>query len=452
MHLDAPPIRDPATRTRMEHQRLRWRLLYGMAEDDIRARIKQSIGHVRKELWGPIDLTSNPYLQVWTQSAALYTGREPIVTAPEGGEEVAEAVAESGYWCMMQRVQRDALALREMLVRIDWDEQDGPLLQPVPPFLVEPVVSARHPSRALAIREWIQDPDKPGEWVRRIYDPRISAYWAEDADGNDVSLRVLGGSFVGDRYPWHTPDGPILPWVCYRAEETGWFFDTFTGREVVEGTLQLGMLMTFYSHIIRASSWRQRWGVNAKPAGGEPGQDGETREHVTDPSSFLAMQLIDPEQRGELGEFSQPIDPEAVLRSIMAYERRLVDMALGSAQVSRASSDIRSGYSLAVSKEQQRELQRSFTPLFRRRDQELLAKVAGLMARPTRGWRVDYDSIPRSAAEIQADLDRLAKAVELGLMDLPTAYQEQHPGLSRVDAEQEVARIQEINQRLRQAA
>ena len=81
----------------------------------------------------------------------------------------------------------------------------------------------------------------------------------------DVSERILGGTFTGGAYPWQTPEGPILPWVTYHASRTPWFWDSFTGREVVEGTLQLGVLMTHYTHLVQAASWAQRYAYGAEP-------------------------------------------------------------------------------------------------------------------------------------------------------------------------------------------
>ena len=146
-----------------------------------------------------------------------------------------------------------------------------------------------------------------------------------------------------------------------------------------------------------------------------------------------------------IGQWSAPGDPEKILSSIMTYERRLVDMALGSAQVTRASSDMRSGYSLAVSRESQRELQRSYEPQFRRADQELLQKVAGLLGFPRAKWGITYHAIPRDPAEVRAELDRMVGQIEAGLLDKVTAYQQMHPGMTRAEAVLAVAEIARVN-------
>ena len=131
----APAPLDPAERKRVQHTRLRRRLLYSEHRQDIVERIYRSLGGERGDAWGEPDLTANPFLQVWQQAAQLYT-REPDVMGAEGSAGLLEAMTDAGTWSLMQRVQRDALALREMLMRVD--VIDGRLvLKPVFPDMVE---------------------------------------------------------------------------------------------------------------------------------------------------------------------------------------------------------------------------------------------------------------------------------------------------------------------------
>jgi hypothetical protein len=446
-----PPVTGP-DQQRCEHQRLRWRLMYGLAEGDIKARLKKAIGHVRQEMWGPIDMTSNPFQQVWSQAAALYT-REPVFRTTELSEDdvakVAIVLDDAGYWQLMQRVQRDTLALREMPVFIGQPTDEGRInFRPVPPYLVDVDCKPSDPTQPYKVWEWRQDPEEKTKWVKYCWkvEGDTGSYWVEDSDGQDVSERVLDGDFSGDAYPWMTPEGPILPWVTYHAARTPWFWDPYTGREVVEGTLQLGVLMTHYNHLVQAASWAQRYAFGAEPAGADATEGGETGTVTADPATVTMLRPSDEAvSQAIIGQWSAPGDPQKILASIMTYERRLVDMALGSAQVTRASSDMRSGYSLAVSRESQRELQRSYEPQFRRADQELLQKVAGLLQIRRAKWGIIYHAIPRDPGELRAELDRMVGQIEAGLLDKVTAYQQMHPGLERVEAEKAVAEIERIN-------
>ena len=66
---------------RIDHIRLRRRMLYGQHEQDIRQRISESISHVRRAAWGAVDLTANPFLRVHDQMSGLYF-EEPILFGP----------------------------------------------------------------------------------------------------------------------------------------------------------------------------------------------------------------------------------------------------------------------------------------------------------------------------------------------------------------------------------
>lgn len=448
-----PPFKaGSAARKRAEHQQLRWRLMHGQGEQDVRARLRKSIGKVREEKWGPIDMSSNPMLSTAVIAATLYS-EAPSVLPPEGpGAEIAataaEVVADLGWWQVMQRVQRNAVALREIPVLLDWDHNDGPALQAVEPFLIEVEVHARHPDIPVAVTRWDRDPDHPDRWIAFRYDPRDRIYEVRDASGANISDRVLGGSFNGASYPWLTQGGPILPWVTHRAQRTGWYWDSWTLREAVEGTLQLGVLYSFYNHLVRAASWAQRYAIGAEPMGlNTDGEDGEERQEIeADPAALLMLRQQSEATTATVGQWQPAADPERILASIRAYERRLVDMMLGSANVSRSQSDIRSGYSLAVSREDQRELQRSFRPTFKGTDEEMLGKVSALLGGPAKGWRVEHVAIPKGPQEQAAEMDRISRLVELGLLDRVSAYQELHPGLNRSEATKAVAEIAGINQ------
>jgi hypothetical protein len=445
----APPLpRDTAEANRVKHTGLRRRILYGAHDEDVSARIQSAVGNLRKSAWGPIDLTSNPYLHTWTQLAALYR-QAPEVDPPAGGELAAAALAESGYWSLMQRVQRDTLGLREMLVRFDFRGEEV-RARPVYPDLVECRANPFRPGEIEAVKEWLPDPADASKWVRVECDPAARIYRAIDEQGVDASRRVLDGNFCGEAYPWVSGGQPLLPYVVYHAAETGYLWDSWTGREVVEGTLQLAVFYSFYAHILRTAAWAQRYALGAEPVGPEISSDGHARsEIVTDPATVLILQST-LEQGGtpSVGQWNQVVDPAKVLESIRSYEQRLVEMAVGAADVTRTSSDIRSGYSLAVSREAVREAQRSFEPMFRRGDLAALRLVSRFLGVPDTGWRIRYSSIPRDPTELRAEWDRMALLIQAGLMDKATAYLELHPGLTLEEASTAVSRISSTNRLL----
>lgn len=424
---------------------MRRRILYGLHESLVQDRLVRAIGTTRATALRIVDLTSNPAWYVCGQLAALY--REiPEVDPPTGAEETAAAVLEAGWWQLAQRVQRDTVGLNDCFVRVDLDPDGAPAFRIVPPDLVSVVASPLAPSQPLALSEWIQDPEDPSRWVQLRTDPRVRLYGAYDADGIDVSERVLGGSFSGEAYPWVVDGRPVLPYVAYHAAETGYTIDPYTGREIYEGALQLGVYYSLFGHALRQASWAQRYAVGVRPVGGDTDESGRRKDLVADPATVT---LFEPSEDGggspTVSQWAPPVDPDRFYSAIERYERRLVEAALSTVGVSRRESDVRSAMSLAVSREAQRDAQRAYEPVFRRSDIRLLRLVAGLRGEPTDGWRISYRSLPRDASELAAEVERMEKLIVAGLLDRVSAYQQLHPGLTDQEAEAAVARIAQTN-------
>jgi|TARA_R100001530_G_scaffold124435_2_gene92642 hypothetical protein len=417
----------------VEHTRLRRRVLYNLHEQDIVSRLTKTVGNVRREAWPPPDLTANPARHVFSQLAGLYR-QVPEVMPPEGGELAAAAMSEAGYWQLATRVQRDTLGLNNSLVHLSIVEGE-PVYRLVWPDMVQVEVDPRQPSIVVAVREWSIDPDDPSKWVTLVTDPRTPSYRALDASGNDVSDRVLGGAFAGDSYPWWTDAGAVLPYVAYSSAETGYAFDAYSGAEVFEGSLQLGVYYTMLAHTFADASWAQRYAIGAEPVGLDSASTGRRAEIVTDPATLLLLRQAD-DSSGQpvVGQWTSPVDPSSMLSAIERYERRIVEMALGTVGVSRRESDVRSAASLAVSREAQREAQRSYEPLFRRSDLQLIRLTAGLLGAPVDGWRITYKSLPKDPNEQAAELQSITTRLEAGLLDKVSAYMELHPGLTREEA------------------
>lgn len=429
---------------RVEHTRLRRRLLYSQYEADLDRKIRQAVGNVRSDAWKPLDLTANPYLSIWQQTAVLYDSA-PVVNGPAGSEPVAAAITEAGVWPLMQRVQRDTLGLREMLLRVAVSQSGALVVRPVFPDMVSVETAPGDPSRMVRVKEWLHDGDFG--WCRHVYDvsdPSAPLYAVFTAGGEDVSAQVLGGVFYGEAYPFRLADGsPILPWVIYHAAQTATIFDPYTMREVVEGSLMLGVYLTFYGHVVRDSSWPQRYTAGLRVLGADA-VDGEgnaltgRREVVTDPATLVEFE-IDPAYTGQpiIGQWNASADPVALLTSISMYERRILTLAgIQAPDVTRQDADIRSGYSLAVSREQVRTLQRVYEPQFRRGDLQLIAIAAALINRATgtsyaesaADYRITYHGLPKSSAERLGELAEIKARTEAGLLGPVSAFIELNPG------------------------
>lgn len=446
-----PMPTDARDLARVQHTRLRRRMLYGEHEDDVRRVVREEHGPTKAAVWGTPDLSANPYLALWSQIAVLHAA-EPEVTAPRGSEPVVEAVASSGWWTLAQRVERDAHALREMLVRVDIDPETAEIqVRPVFPDMVEAASTRRKPSIPVKLDEWVEDPVYG--WIRYridVSDPALPAYTVEGPDGAEITSEVLGGSFSGAAYPYvDSQSRPYNPYVLIHAAGTPWLWDPYTMREVVDGSLRLCVYLTWWGHVMYNASYALRWAMNAEPDGAdvvdeETGQTIARKEVQADPAVLLKLRQMDGTSgQPQVGQFSSPMDPEAILRSIAMYERRILTLAgLSAPDVTRAEADIRSGYSLVVAREAIREVQRQHEPQFRAADQEILATAAKLLNRTTgssysedpRSYHVAYQGLTRTPAETRAELDKIQAEIAMGVASPVDAWLALNPGFSRAHA------------------
>lgn len=438
----APVPSDPAEVRRVAHTRLRRRLLYSEHEQDLIDLMARQLGNVRREAWGRPDLTANPYLSLWDQASRLYA-EEPAVEHPEAaGLELLDRVADAGLWPLMQRVQRDTLALREMVLRVDV-VGDGLVFRPVFPDLVEARATARRPGVPHTLAEW-SHLDGFG-WVRLEASIDASPYYrATTRDGVDVSEDVLGGAYEGDSYPVRDAAGaPVLPYVIHHAAVSGWLWDPFALREIVEGSLNLGLYLSFFGHILLRASWPQRYAagvvIQGRRAETEGGAASAREEVTTDPAMLLTMAVAEDAGQPIVGQWGPAADPEVVFRAVAQYERRLLLMAgLAPPDVTRQQADIRSGYSLAVHRESVREQQRLYEPIFREADLATIRLAAVLLnsttgtAYPEGGYSITYRGLAPSPVEDAAKREHVLAMLDRGVVTVEEARAALAPLIARL--------------------
>jgi hypothetical protein len=434
-----PPVSDAGDQQRIEHSRLRRRLMYGLGREDVRDRMRLAFGALRSDVIGEPDLSGNPLLAACTAVAALYD-RDPVVTHPVGpAATTALAPHLRTLWPLMQRVQRDAVAMREMLVRVDWrvDAAGTPeiVYRPVPPDMVQMRHDPARPDHPLEVREAVRVRDQVGreEWVWEVW--RVAAdgtdgyhAWHDWATDEDVSERYGRMAETGPTYQWRTLDGRyVLPYVLYHAALTGALLDPYHGSELVFGTLDVAVLWTYHSHIIRNAAFEVRYTLGARIGAeldyGDTG-GGPRMRAVADPTAVLSVQR-DPDFDGQpqIGALAPSADPLAIAEAIVIRERRLIAFAgLSPADVHRTSGDPRSGYSLAITRDGQREAQRRYAPVFSPIDEELMGlsatalRLAGGPVLPEVGWSVRHQLLPASPEERDAERREVLELMAQGLM------------------------------------
>ena len=135
------------------------------------------------------------------------------------------------------------------------------------------------------------------------------------------------------------------------------------------------------------------------------------------------------------------VDPEKLLTAIAQYEYRVATAGgISPSEIQRTSGDPRSGYSLSISRQGQREAQRKFSAVMRAADERVMSKTASLCNRflgeqlPESGYRVSYQSLPLSPEEMRATREDVIQKLNAGLISPIDAIQMLNPDMDEEEA------------------
>lgn len=431
---------------RVVEARFRRRLLNGEHEADVKEAIIASFGLERESVMKWVDVAANSYVQLWTTLSALYSFPARVKGPADGSlANVIAAVEQCGHWARMPRTQRDILALREVFLLLSWDKDSATLQERIvtPDFFECPRPLAIDPTRIGQIAVYL----RCGQHYQR------HEYQIEDDAGKPAPLyrvtdhngvEIADETRTGDAYPWKDGAGlPIIPGVLYHAAETGTLLDWRTGRDIARGAVRLMVFYTGLGHVIVDASWAQRYAFNVEFDGVETDKDGHQKV-VMDPAIIATGSTRPGEANGQpiVGAFPQPADPEAVMRTIAMYARQLAASAgVRSPEATRTESDIRSGYSLAVSREAVQEMQAGYAPTFRRCDQQYMHVASCVMGTPSLGpadWTLAYQAIAMSPAELSGRLAVAKAARDACLMSRLDAMLFVYPWLTVEEAQAKI--------------
>lgn len=454
---------------RVQVSRARRRLLYGQWEEDAIERIRARLGPIRRRSLGYPDLSANPFRSVCHQVAVLYD-REPKISHPDAGKDAIaflhRKLREALWASKMQRVQRDTIGIREMLVRTDVSERGKLLIRPVFPDRVDLQAGDDEPDHPARITE--ARPRKLGSaatpvWTYDELDLSTPSYTVRKGDGREITKSALGGSASGKAYPYVWQDGmPFLPYTLYHATPTGLLWDPFELRELVEATYESCVNWSFWGHILRDASWPQRWRIDLAVQGTrvDGGSHSPVESVTTDPATILGF--ISTRQDSSAsptppGQFAPAANVLEVAEALMVYDQRVAAYAgVTDPDFIRRSGDPRSGYALAISRDGQRSASRKFEPQFRAGDEELLSKCAAQLNRhaeetgfeendgyvelPESGWVLRYPGLPLTPDEQDARRRNVLELLDRGLMSRLRAYAELH----ELELEEAKAELEEI--------
>ena len=239
--------------------------------------------------------------------------------------------------------------------------------------------------------------------------------------------------------------------MLFHAETLGdRLFDPYEEIELVEGSLNLAVLLSFWTHTMRDASWPQRYAVNCQPAGiGLADSDsGRRAEVITDPATVLLMEAIEEGMQPQIGQWSAGVDVSTMISAIDAYAVRLAqDAGVPPSDLQRLGGTARSGYAISLTNEGKRAQQRRYRLQFKRGDEALIALTAALLNRatgsayPEEGYSVVHSQIPLSPTELREKRTHLLEIARAGLISRTRAYQELNPGITREQAERDLVII-----------
>jgi hypothetical protein len=400
----------------------------------------------------------------------------PVVEALVGPEGMISA---TGLWSQMRRFQVLVLGLREAFIRVDWDaRRNGLTYRQVGPEWVVAKCRIADPTKPIEVRElrW-RDFVGGGKWcwdILSIVDPENPVYRVIEANLDPQALEVdrtadaLGGDRSGANYPYRWTQGdrrgdPFLPYVLYHAEDAGCLFDAWNWTELVEASLDIACLWTFWQHGVFRASWPQRYAINAYVAGtvSEDGDAGRRSAVPTDPTSLVHLEPGEPGTQPQVGQWGTSADVKSMGEAIAAFENTVIAITgIDGAHIMRQSADAVSGAALSISRDGKREAQRVYAPQFRPRDVELVEKSAALVNvamvlaedLPEDGYRVDYGTVPLSPQELEARRKHHGELIAAGRMSPIEAYMEEHPGTTEDEAREALVDVRLTGLRIEQAA
>lgn len=465
---DAKPLPpSPEDSARWQHTALRRRLLDGTYERDLVDSIQDHVGSIKRQAWGPPDMSSNPFKSTCEALAVLYTRPPEVRHAAENDDEQTlsdfrKALASAGLWASMPRVQKLVIGCNEYLIRVYAYEDGRVRFRPVAPDYVIAKANPEIPDDPIEVRELrLRKVNGRSFWTWDVWSIEDTSYpvhriekVAENASfsGADLTIDVYGRSMSGPGYPetFRRSDGtPVLPYVMYHKQRSGdQIWNPYEGRELVSGTLTNSVIASFTMHVLRDCSWPQRWVANAQPAGldaSDVDNRGARSEIVTDPSALLVLENLDPSNPTiQVGQWQPGADPLKLTEVGDRYASRLAKEGGVPASDMQRASDPRSGYAIALDNAGKREVQRRFAPHFEHSDRQTIALAAIALNRatgsslPEDGYEVVYREIPLSADELRARREHVLELLDANMMRRIDAYMHLNPGISREQAEKDL--------------
>lgn len=457
-----------AEQPRVREASLRYALLMEVPEvmhDLVERWIFSKVGD-RSDDWGPPSTSANAVASICrAMSTPGHYGRTPGLS----GRDAEAAKKLMGHaWPKKQHVQYLAYGMGCCALGVDVSRDLGRLVFDIVPshewwvtphpedpleavawyhLRVRTVIVDGKPTQVYAWDTWdISNPDEPVFKICRAQQNGVL--------GEDITLAVTGQpALEGDQYPARFDGGrPFVPYSVHRARDTDEFYNWYLGKGAFEGALDDLLIGAYCLKAAADATGKSHIITNIKV----PGAKSTT---LSDGSVVQGFRL----SPGEvvIGEHDPTRQPFAFsfgsgemlkeLAEFRSFHRNslAVDMGVTPSDAARVGANPMSGEAIRLTNETKRMEQHRLEPLCRASDLDLIRKSFAVahaermttIAEPE--VSITYHEIRRSPAEERQHLEALQWDLEHGVMSPVDIYIARHPGTSRDQALQELARIEQ---------
>jgi hypothetical protein len=471
-----PVLYDDANQLRSVYTTARKAILDENFDEIMEEWIATNAGDEATHTWGIPDTAMNPLANNTRQLVTPGLYGKPVKlrynASAEGLLGSKGALNTSGFWQRAQTLQYFTVGMGIYFRKLNVvDSGYGPELvdRLVCPDNIVAFVSDANPMEPLAVwelrcRQYAGRTGKP--YTIYVYDqydisdpanPRFSIVRVDNKGRptDDVTAAYVDGEGV---YDWISPDGrPFLPWVVYRAVDTGEFWPMYR-RGMHRGTLRSCEHWTYTSRSALFATGEHVLIGGADPDG-LPGVSTKRGDDNVDPIAApqQSMRVVPgmitfvPTMEGK-NLSSIPIGPGVNLPNLATFSNMYqMILALGDGlhptDATRTSANPTSGAALEISAESLRAHSAQVEPFFRRSDTEAIQKTSWMYAAvgedyPVEDVVIEYETIPLTPQEREDLRKDLEWRRDNGLISSVDVMMRLHPTLSREQARKAVIEAQ----------